>query len=306
MLSQGIFLWESRDGELSEVISRGTFSSTYPELAEDFDRHGPWREVVDIEGAGRFVRGRGSFENTTVLVGECSSSMEVARDLVERGILGEWGAVIAVEQTRGRGQLRRHWISPPGNLHVSVVLPNRPKAAAWEPVYAHLVPLLAGYVFSDVLESMGAEVRIKWPNDLLQGERKVGGMLVEERNGLIILGLGLNLVESPSDDLMREDHSAPAGVLQLSQTPSGPLTLWEILVNRGKSVYMALLDEFSPSDFLAAVTRRLAWVGRSVRVCEGGDNFYCAEIIGISPEGGLVVRREGKDIVLFSCSITPL
>ncbi|WP_231117154.1 biotin--[acetyl-CoA-carboxylase] ligase [Pseudodesulfovibrio alkaliphilus] len=245
-------------------------------------------------------------EQVIVVVEECGTTMETARLLAEAGVLGAWDAVVAVRQRGGRGQLRRPWISSPGNLHVSMVMPAPPLDGPWREASADLLPLIAGYVFVEALEPLGFRIEIKWPNDLLRNGRKVGGMLIEERNGLVVLGLGLNVVESPADGLMREDHSVSAGILGIAAPWGGPLALCEVLVNRGRNVYATLFDELEPARFLSAVTSRLAWHGRRVHVTEEGQDSYQAEITGLSPKGGLVLRRAGREVVLYSGSIIPL
>nr|WP_250645633.1 biotin--[acetyl-CoA-carboxylase] ligase [Salidesulfovibrio onnuriiensis] len=232
--------------------------------------------------------------------------MDPVFQLSGEGLLPEWGSVIAVSQTQGRGQLRRHWVSPPGNLYVSVVLPECRRHDLWGDCMSALQPLLAGYVFAVALEQMGGAVKLKWPNDFLQGERKVGGMLLEERNGMVVLGMGLNLVACPDDSEMRKDCAAKAGILQLPNGPVSPLEVWKRLVNRGKNIYTALIDAFSPSEFISLAAERLAWVGRMVQVHEGGDQVYQARITGLSADGGLVLDRAGKRVTLYSGSILPV
>ena len=89
-----------------------------------------------------------------------TSTQEVARDLP----LGS--VVVAEHQTAGRGRLDRRWEAPPGTaLLASFVL--EPRA---------LLSLAAGVAAA---EACGGRVRLKWPNDLMLGERKLGGILVE-------------------------------------------------------------------------------------------------------------------------------
>jgi BirA family biotin operon repressor/biotin-[acetyl-CoA-carboxylase] ligase len=66
-----------------------------------------------------------------------------------------------------------------------------------------------------------------------------------------------------------------------------------------------LIDAFSPSEFISLAEDRLAWIGRKVIVHEGGDYSYQARIKGLSPEGRLVLERNGKECVLSSGSILP-
>lgn len=306
MLPHGIYLWESGFEGMAEPISPADLQGAHPNIS-----HGPyfdadWSDVLEIQAVGSLRRCAVESDSVIVIIGACSSTMEVARYLMEQSVLSKWGAVIATEQSSGRGQLRRPWVSPVGNLHMSVVMPSPPVNSAWTWSLRDLLPLVAGYVFSDVLGGLGANLSIKWPNDLLQEDRKVGGILIEEQAGKVILGLGMNCVESPPDSLMREDRSVEAAVLQTKSQLLNPLELGETLVNRGESVYEVLLDEFTPTQFISMMALRLAWLGRRVEVRESGNDSYIAVIAGVSPKGGLVIRYEGKERILFSGSVFPL
>lgn len=305
MLPPGIFLWKTGFSEIASPFDIDAVASSHPLWSGDLAECGPW-SGVHLDEVGDFVRGSGVSEVPVVVVGRCGSTMEVARFLGERGILGEWGVVVGVEQCSGRGQLRRHWVSPPGNLHMSILLPTTPASGVWSESLSDLWPLIAAFLVSSGLEELGADLRIKWPNDLLQENRKVGGMLIEEKAGVVVLGVGLNLADCPPDELMREDHSVSAGVLQTNRRNLGPLELAALLVNRGKNMYVSLLDEKTPSRFVTALEDRLAWFGLMVEVREGGGESYQARIIGLSPQGGLVIQRGGRENVLFSGSIFPL
>lgn len=306
MLPPGIYIWESGRSGLCDPATVDTVATSCPSWATEMDRCGPWRKhSCDIPEIGCFLMADVAVETTIVIVGKSTSTMEVSRFLSDRRVLGEWGSVIAVEQVGGRGQLRRPWDSPPGNLHVSTILPEAPSSGLWAEPYSRLSSLLFGHICAVALLELGADIRIKWPNDLLQSERKVGGMLIEERGGVDILGLGLNFAESPPDNRMREDHAVPAGVLRTNTPLPGPLALWETLVNRGKSLYVTLLGELKPSQFVSVLSGHLAWMGREVLVNEREGSSYQAVILGISPEGGLIIRHAEGEEVLFSGSITP-
>lgn len=109
-------------------------------------------------------------------------------------------AVLALRQVAGRGRDGRSWQSPAGNLCVSLLL--RPDVPAAEmPAYA----LLGGVALAEALAGFlpdPAAVRLKWPNDVLLGGAKLGGLLCEAsaRDGRIewvVLGLGANLAVAP-------------------------------------------------------------------------------------------------------------
>lgn len=290
MLPPGIYLSTDPDD----------MSALHSSWADDIRTLGPWRL------AGEMWRGASGGETTLVGVDSCETTMELSRRFVESGDLGEWGAVISGVQTGGRGQLRRPWASLPGNLHASLLLPGPSGKGDWADALGPLLPLVAGHFVCTVLEGLGARLELKWPNDILQDGCKVGGMLIEERKGKSILGFGLNVVGFPSEGQMREHYSVPAGKLAIPSWSGGPLTLLEHLVNRGKNVYEIMLDEISPTQFIAMVESRLAWMGRTIRVREGNETPYEAVVSGLSPNGGLVVARGREETVLYSGSIFSL
>jgi BirA family transcriptional regulator, biotin operon repressor / biotin---[acetyl-CoA-carboxylase] ligase len=107
-----------------------------------------------------------------------TSTQDVARELPIGSI------VIADHQTAGRGRHERSWEAPPGTaLLASFVLAPRP-----------LLSLAAGVAAA---EACGPEVRLKWPNDLLLGGRKLGGILVEATSRKAVVGIGINLAWAP-------------------------------------------------------------------------------------------------------------
>jgi len=111
--------------------------------------------------------------------------------------------VWADEQAAGRGRRGRVWLSPPGNLYLSLVL--RPDAA---PSRAAQLGFVAALGLGDALGPLGApalRLRYKWPNDLLANGRKLAGILLEsetsasERVDFVVAGIGVNIVSAPAD-----------------------------------------------------------------------------------------------------------
>ena len=110
-------------------------------------------------------------------------------------------AVVALRQTAGRGSRGRTWISPEGGLWLSVLWRPRPGD---EP---QLLSLRAGLAVADLLDTLGGlpGVRLKWPNDVMVGDRKAGGLLCEARwlgstLSWVAIGLGLNVLNPPPAD----------------------------------------------------------------------------------------------------------
>ena len=107
--------------------------------------------------------------------------------------------VVADSQTEGRGRLSRQWFSPPGvNLYCSIVIKktiNADRLAEW----LSWLPLMTALAAAESIETVAAaHVTVKWPNDLLIAERKVGGILCESGTGarsepFQVIGIGLNI-----------------------------------------------------------------------------------------------------------------
>jgi BirA family transcriptional regulator, biotin operon repressor / biotin---[acetyl-CoA-carboxylase] ligase len=113
----------------------------------------------------------------------------------------EGTTVVADAQTAGRGRLGRAWYSPPGaGLYTSVVLRSAvPHSADSTPSRLSLLTLAVGVALAEALRLATAlPVDIKWPNDLMIGRRKVGGILAEgfkvgAPSGFVVVGFGINL-----------------------------------------------------------------------------------------------------------------
>ncbi len=104
-------------------------------------------------------------------------------------------AILAEAQTAGKGRLGRHWVSPPGlNIYCSLILKN-PKISR----HMSWIPLVTGLALSEATrQSCGIEVLLKWPNDLLYAEKKIGGILCESSShgpqfSTCVVGFGMNI-----------------------------------------------------------------------------------------------------------------
>lgn len=116
------------------------------------------------------------------------STMALARDWPA------WSAVVADEQTAGRGQLSRRFVSDCGGVYLTAVLPY-----GGDPLAARGFALAVGWALREALRELGVDgVRLKWPNDLMIGRGKVGGILVEQgRRDTLLVGVGLNVTNQP-------------------------------------------------------------------------------------------------------------
>ncbi|MDO9083948.1 MAG: hypothetical protein Q7U56_11770, partial [Humidesulfovibrio sp.] len=149
---------------LAMPLAPPSLAAVHPLWAADVQTLGPWRLEQGPDGAqpvwlpGGLSSGPPGAD--VVVCGACASTMDVARELVGRGGLGPWGSVIAPTQASGRGQLRRAWLSAPGNVLATLVCP--PAEGLWN----DLRPLVLGHLLAEALEDVCTGVRVKWPNDI--------------------------------------------------------------------------------------------------------------------------------------------
>ncbi len=107
----------------------------------------------------------------------------------------EGAVAVADFQTAGRGRLGRVWEAPPGSALLASVL-LKPPAGRALPQLA----LVAGIAVADALERLtDLAVQIKWPNDVMLRRTKVAGILAEARDGVVVLGIGVNLNQTHAE-----------------------------------------------------------------------------------------------------------
>jgi BirA family biotin operon repressor/biotin-[acetyl-CoA-carboxylase] ligase len=225
-----------------------------------------------------------------LLLAETASTNDVAREQARRGAR-EGFIVAAARQTRGRGRLGRTWESPAGlGLYVSILLrPNFPAAEAGR------LTILASVAAGDAVEMVaGARPRIKWPNDLLMGGKKLGGLLIEsEPRGAqldhAIVGIGIN-VRHEADDFSGEVRPL-ATSLRLA---TGKLF-------RRADVLVTLLHAFEDRLARPFAETREAWAESSLTLGQRVElstarGLRHGQAIGLDEGGALLLRNEAGEI----------
>ena len=234
-----------------------------------------------------------------VLYGHCSSALDAAWHLVRQGDLPEGGSVLCRSQWSGRGQMRRNWISPQGNVYAAWRLP------AAGPEWGNLSSLLVGYALLQALTGMGVDVRLKWPNDLLLDGSKIGGILVEERDGVLIAGVGINVAHCPPKDALRPDFAVPAGRIGTFFENVHIVPLWTELVKRAESCYKQQISRKTTREFIHLLEPFLAFLHQEVTV-SGTSRTHRARVLGLHHDGGLHLQSDQEDFVLYSGSVFPV
>jgi BirA family biotin operon repressor/biotin-[acetyl-CoA-carboxylase] ligase len=189
--------------------------------------------------------------------------------------------VVADRQTAGRGRLGRTWEAPEtaeASLLVSVLL--RP---ALPPDERHLVVMAAAVAMTYALWiATGVVPSVKWPNDLLVGDRKLAGILAEAADDAVVVGIGVNL----------DWPSVPpelAGIATACNLEGGRPTERGILLREFLSQYERFLAD--PDRTRAEYRERLATLGRRVRVERAADTVV-GIAVDVDDAGHLLVETE--------------
>ena len=195
--------------------------------------------------------------------------------------------VTADAQEKGRGRRGRSFCSAPGcGLYLSVVLPAEE---------AQLLTVRAAVLVAEAIgELTGVFPQIKWVNDLYLGGKKVCGILAEGVAGkpFAVLGIGINLKKQTFPEELRaiaSDLESETNVLV------EPAAMRDAILKR--------LSEPAPADLIERYAKRCFVLGRRVTVFRGSDTFE-ATAVAISPDGGLVVERNGEKEILHSGEVS--
>jgi len=268
---------------------------------------GPWEQIdrQDFSPAVRHSVWYPSADSTrpgprVLIWDQYSSSMDLAWELLNRREIHTWDSVIVTEQTAGRGQFRRNWVSPVGNLYASWVWPELSGSNISNAYQENLLPLVAAYIVARGLELLGIDVQIKWPNDLLYKNRKIGGILIEQRDRKIIVGIGINMASVPSLQTAGTKIFMPATGLSAEGFDLSPLKVWSHLVESGLHCFRMLINQIHASEFILLINSRLAWCGKHVHILKNEEEICSAIIIGVAENGGLLIKRNTQMEVIYS------
>ena len=306
VMYKGFMLFSLPD---TEPCTPQYLKKVHPLLCADAAALSPWEPSTSPAGlAGGMVwRSACAAPAPILMCGECSSSLDVAWEVTRAWKLAPWSSVLATTQNQGRGQLRRFWQSPPGNVYAAMLLP--PDFLKFK----ELASIAAGVCLARALRETGLEIWLKWPNDMLLADKKVGGILLEERGGQLMAGVGINLAQAPDAAMLQRASSAPeAGCLagENAVRSIGPLRLWAKMVQGIREAFWAI-DNAGRDSLLNSIEEILAWKGRQVRVREPGccgaqgTDFDKpgGQVVGITVDGALRLVRNGGEIHVRSGSI---
>lgn len=231
---------------------------------------------------------------------EIDSTNEEAKRLAHAG--GGHGAVIwAKKQSAGKGRMGRIWVSQEGNLFVSVLL--KPQKPLIEFSQLSFVAANAALEALRPLMPKGARLACKWPNDILLGGKKLGGILLEsfqagDMGSWVVVGLGLNIencpakMEFPATCLKDEGVELVSAKIVLSRFIHHFIEEYNLWSNRG----------FAP---IRKRWTEAAWgKGKKLRA-RMPDNEIEGVFDGIDAHGALILKLGGKKQKILAADVFP-
>ena len=261
---------------------------------------GAWDEPLDVarlrEELGQPAAG-GSMWTDLRIVGETGSTNEDVSKLAADGAAE--GLVLATEwQTAGRGRQGRAWqTAPTGALTFSVLLRPAPvpqQARGW-------VPLITGIAAVTAVRLVtGVDARLKWPNDVMAGGRKLAGILAEQCGDAIVVGTGINvlargaLVDAATATSLEESGARPGDrnrlLAEILRQLEARYLAWRATGN-GDPAATGLREEY---------LSLCSTVGCPVRVQLPGNRLLAGTATGVDGAGQLLVRPDatGYDVAV--------
>lgn len=221
------------------------------------------------------------------------STNSYASDLLRQIRVSEGTIVYTFEQTKGRGQRGNTWLSEPNqNIALSLILHPSFLRAGEQFLLTKITSLAVADLMAEILEKQGGpEVKIKWPNDIYAGDKKAGGILIENtlRDDLIqstVIGIGLNVNQTEFSEAIRA-----TSLKCITGKTSDLMQIVRRLCEFLEARYLQLKTgrrELLDTHYLHSLYRRNEW---STYKC--GNEIFEGKIKDVSPEG--LLRLENRN-----------
>lgn len=230
---------------------------------------------------------KGSIGREIFFYEKVGSTNTVASSLAEQ--VAEGAVFLADTQEKGRGRLGRVWLSPPGgNIYMSIIL--RPQIETKD---ATLITIMAAVASANAMrKTTGLNISIKWPNDLMCHERKIGGILSElktDQKGILfsVIGIGIN-VNTDTDSFPEDVREIATSVKKETGRLFSREEIVAEILNEINNWYM-ILKSMKREVLLAEWQRLTSTLGKEVIVVIGQETYKgFAETI--DDEGMLILR----------------
>jgi BirA family biotin operon repressor/biotin-[acetyl-CoA-carboxylase] ligase len=262
------------------------------------------RPPLDVRALNRALVDGGLWRDVRVVDETGSTNADVAG--LARSGEPEGLVLIAEHQTAGRGRLGREWTAPArSGLALSMLLrPVGVPAKSWT-----LLPLLAGVGAARAVSRVAdIEVTLKWPNDLMVGDRKLGGILAERVEtpcgSAAVVGVGLNVS-------LREAELPVATAISLSLAGAATTdrdTVVRATLRGIAAEYAGWIDAAGDGErsVLPAYRALCRTLGREVRAELPGDQIVEGRATAIDADGSLLVSTSGGQVAVTAGDVVHL
>lgn len=221
-----------------------------------------------------------------IYLDQTTSTMDEAAKLATEGA-EHFTCVVAQDQTSGRGRRGRSWTTLPGHSLAFTLILHQAQPQ---------VPLQIAFALAMALREMGANARIKWPNDILINGRKVAGILIEKQKDNYLVGVGLN-ISTPAEGL---PENVPGTTLQAEGLQD--LNHEKVLHNALKHVKECIEQRFDTQlngyiDLCSTLGKKVSWHRSNEHIIEGIADHIDAQGALHLVSGSVSHKIESGDII---------
>lgn len=235
--------------------------------------------------------------STILTYEQTTSTMDIAKKLVSRNFKN--GTVIFTEeQTQGRGRSGHSWFCPRYKGLLFTLLLNH----TMQPDYLCLLTgTMAVSITETIRETLQLPAEIKWPNDVLINGKKVGGVLVEmekrsQKQPVFLIGIGIN-VNVAEKELPKQTHLPATSLALEKKVHIDRIQVAKALLQDIDKWYSILKDEHF--RYIAERWKEYCiTIGKKLTIAGSGKE-YTGKVIGISHNGGLMLKLENDEIKIF-------
>jgi len=192
---------------------------------------------------------------------------------------GDW--LVALRQQGGRGRHGRPWESIEGNFFGSTLVQLQPG----DPLASSLA-LAAGLALIEAVEvaAPDAPLTLKWPNDLMIGDAKLAGILLERSGDRVVAGFGVNLAGAPPIEGRKTAALSPTQAI-------APQAFAPLIAGRFFQI-LSLWRTSDPSSFAQAWLARAHPIGTTLEVHSGPGERVGGTFDGIESDGAMRLKRK--------------
>lgn len=210
----------------------------------------------------------------------------------------QFGAILALEQTKGRGRRGASWVSNKGELFGSIFYPINLSAES-EQWICYLTTLAIVETLTPLLPTNNT-IKIKWPNDILVNSCKIGGVLVErityQQQSFIIIGIGVNILNAPSTD------QPTTSIAQCKGMTLQPLELMQRITAQIDEWYTKW-QKVGNDILINSINSKLYQLNQSTKIRQGNRHIEGISR-GLNHLGELTLQDPDGNIISYNSGIT--